>query len=65
MENNGSYSVSDEYLSNSSGGNLALDELHETENLKLILLSTMFSLSIVSNGCSILAIIKRNKKLRR
>lgn len=35
------------------------------EHLKLIVLSAMFSLSIVSNGCSIVAIVNRKQKLTR
>jgi len=37
----------------------------QPEHLKLIILSTMFSLSIVSNGCSIVAIVNRKQKLTR
>ncbi len=35
------------------------------DHLKLIVLSAMFSLSIVSNGCSIVAIVNRKQKLTR
>jgi len=37
----------------------------KSEPLKLTLLSAMFSLSIVSNGSSIVAIANRKKKLTR